>query len=92
MWLRLNKSFFRLDKDIYIGSVYIPPEGSSYVYDGIYEEIQQDILALPENYEILLVGDYNARTTTRTHFIFSSGGSDGELNFFFQLMLLLFIR
>ena len=70
VWLRLKKSFFRFDKDIYIGSVYIPPEGSSYVYDGIYEEIQQDILAFPENSEILLLGDYNARTSTRTDFIF----------------------
>ena len=79
MWLRLKKSFFRFDKDIYIGSVYIPPEGSSYVYDGIYEEIQQDMLTFPENSEILLVGEYNARTSTCTDFIFSSGGSDGEL-------------
>ena len=71
MWLKLNKSFFRFDKDIYIGSVYIPPEGSSYAYDGIYEEIQQDILAFPEGSEILLVGyQYNARTSTRTDFIF----------------------
>ena len=70
VWLKLNKSFFRLDKDIYIGSVYIPPEWSSYVCNGIYEEIQQDILAFPESSEILLVGDYNARTSTRTAFIF----------------------
>ena len=40
VWLRLNKSFFGLDKDIHIRNVYIPPEGSSYVYDGIYQEIQ----------------------------------------------------
>ena len=39
-WQKLNKSFFKVERDIDVGSVYIPPEGSPYVYDGMYEEIQ----------------------------------------------------
>ena len=78
VWLKLSKSFFKVERDIYVGSVYIPPEGSLYVYDGMYEEIQHDILAFPEDSEVLLVGDYNARTNTCADFI-SSGGNNGEL-------------
>ena len=83
----MSKSFFMVERDIYVGSVYIPPEGSSvyispegspYVYDGMCEEIQQDILAFPEDPEVLLVGDFNARTNTCADFI-SSGGNNGEL-------------
>ena len=32
VWLKLNKPFFVVERDIYVGSVYIPPEGSSYWY------------------------------------------------------------
>ena len=64
--------------NIYVGSVYIPPEGSLYVYDRMYEEIQQDILSFPEDSGVLLVGDYNARTNTCADFI-SSGGNNGEV-------------
>ena len=64
--------------NIYVGSVFIPPEASPYVYDGMYEEIQQDILAFPEDFAVLFVGDYNARTNTCAEFI-SSGGNNGEL-------------
>ena len=49
-----------------------------FMTDGMYEKIQQDILAFPEDSEVLLVGDYNARTNTCADFI-SSGGNNGEL-------------
>ena len=29
IWCKLDKNFFRYDNDVYIGNVYIPPEGSS---------------------------------------------------------------
>ena len=69
----MSKSFFMVERDIYVGSIYIPHEGSPYGYDGMYEEIQQDIL----DPEVLLVGDFNARTNTCADFI-SSGGNNGE--------------
>ena len=64
-----------VERGIYVGSVYIPPP---YVYDGMCEDFQQDMLAFPQDSEVLLVGDYNARTNTCADFI-SSGGNIGEL-------------
>ena len=34
-WLKLDKDFFKLRNDIYLANIYIPPEGSVYMYEDI---------------------------------------------------------
>ena len=78
-WLKLDKDFFKLRNDIYLANIYIPPEGSVYMYEDVYHLIQNDILSFPADTKILAVGDYNARTNMKLDFISSPGGCDGEL-------------
>ncbi len=60
VWLRLCKLFFNLPHNIYIGAVYIPPEGSPY-FDNTFSILEKDISQLSTDGQILLMGDFNAR-------------------------------
>ena len=59
--LSLKKEYFSLPKDIYLGNVYIVPEGSSYLNDDVFHLIKQDIAKLFSDAQVLICGDYNAR-------------------------------
>ena len=65
VWWKLEKSFFNLKKDIYVCSVYIPPQNSKCSKDNgencPYVEIQKDILKFKKLGDIILIGDFNAR-------------------------------
>lgn len=71
-WLRFDKHFFNLQSDLYLCAVYIPPENSSYTqklnYD-ILETIEKDVLNFKTKGEILICGDFNARTGSELDFI-----------------------
>ena len=63
---KLDKSFFNLEKDIYVCSVYIPPSNStfcsSYKGNDPFDELQQQISFYSRKGDIILNGDFNART------------------------------
>ena len=65
VWWKLEKGFFNLKKDIYVCSVYIPPQNSKYSKDNGQNcpsvEIQKDILKFKKLGDIILMGDFNAR-------------------------------
>ena len=65
VWWKLENSLFNLKKDIYVCSVYIPPQNSKYSKDNgencPYVEIQKDILKFKKLGDIILMGDFNAR-------------------------------
>ena len=58
---------------VLFGSIYIPPESSSYTNICIFGSIENDIVSLnPENtcnYNICLLGDFNAHTSNAEDFI-----------------------
>ena len=58
---------------VLFGSIYIPPESSSYTNISIFGSIENDIVSLnPENtcnYNICLLGDFNAHTSNTEDFI-----------------------
>ena len=63
-WLRLDKNFFNLDRDIYVCLLYIVPQSSPYFAQmdiNVLDTIEQDI---NEKYhdkgDIILMGDFNA--------------------------------
>ena len=64
-WLKLNKNFFNIKLDLYICAVYDPPPSSTYSLrqqiDPL-EKIEEDIIAYSKKGNIMLVGDFNART------------------------------
>ena len=72
VWWKLDKSFFKMSHDIYICSVYVPPQNSSReLRTNIdhFECLQEKIYKFGTLGKILLCGDFNARTGTLNDFI-----------------------
>ena len=69
IWFKLRKQVFSLRNDIYLGNVYIVPEGSTHSNNDVFNVIMDDIAKFPLNAKILLCGDYNARTGTESDVI-----------------------
>ena len=64
-WLKLSKTFFGFQNDLYVCFVYIAPANSSYVVRtniDILSLLEKDILKYSNNGDILIAGDTNART------------------------------
>ena len=65
LWFTVKNSLFH--ELVLFGSIYIPPESSSYTNISIFGSIENDIVSLnPEstcNHKICLLGDFNAHTS-----------------------------
>ena len=61
-WISLDSSILQLDKDVLIGGIYVPPEGSEYVNRECFEDITNDMVSLNDNKYVLLLGDFNGHT------------------------------
>ena len=64
LWCKLDKTFFNFTEDLYICSVYIPPEYSSRekrLGKDHFKRLTENILKIKSE-NIILVGDFNART------------------------------
>ena len=72
-WVKMNKDFFGLSKDLYICVMYFPPCASAYTkrleYD-ILDILDKDITKFKDHGDILLCGDLNARTGSQPDAIF----------------------
>ncbi|XP_071177865.1 uncharacterized protein [Mytilus edulis] len=65
IWLKLDRTFFGFQEDLYICFVYNPPENSSYYRKldyNILEMIENDIVKYSQSGKIMIAGDLNART------------------------------
>ena len=66
-WLKFDKKYFHLQSDLYLCALYFPPANSSYTkhlhYD-ILELIEKDLLNYKEKGDVMICGDFNARTGT----------------------------
>ena len=66
MWNKLCKNFFNLQKDVYVGLVYISPAGSAYSARNIdlFDQLERDIAKHSEHGSCFICGDFNARSLT----------------------------
>ena len=81
VWFKLSREYFNIQNYIYLGNVYIVPEGSRYWNDDIFDRIKDDISQFPDNVKILICGDYNARTGTLSDIVGNTlNGTDKGLN------------
>lgn len=72
LWIKLDKTFFNLSKDLFISTIYISPEKSSYNVSGIedtYEQLLADVTKYSRIGHIMVQGDVNAYTNTKPDFI-----------------------
>jgi exonuclease III len=74
-WLKLDKSFFQLKKDIYLCTLYLVPQSSPYLTKmelNVLETIERDLIEkYSEKGDIILMGDFNARTGSEEDLIIS---------------------
>ena len=75
IWLKLNKTFFGFDKDIFLCGIYIPPV-CSFHYNNEYENLEKEIKTLSKDGSILLMGDFNSRTSCSTDFILNDNNNE----------------
>ena len=72
VWWKLDKSFFKMTHDIYICTVYIPPQNSSReirIDTDHFERLQEKIYKFAGLGKVLLCGDFNARIGSLDDFI-----------------------
>ena len=67
VWIKLVKSFFNLQKDIFLGIIYFSPEnssGNSQDLNDLYRTLLGDIEKYSSQGDIIVQGDFNAYTNT----------------------------
>jgi len=72
VWLKLEKSFFELQEDIYLCIAYVPPQDSTYskgLEQGILDQIETDIFKYKKVGATILMGDINARVGNNNDYI-----------------------
>ena len=73
VWVKLNKIFFGLEKDVFLGAIYIPPKNSTYYNSHIggcpFDELEKDISKFSGDGAIILAGDFNARTANKLELV-----------------------
>ena len=80
-WVVLKKSFFRFPRDIYLACIYIVPEGSTNSTHDAFDLIFEQIIKIPNGNDVILCGDYNARTGSMVDLdINFTNRTNGDLN------------
>lgn len=72
IWLQLNKTFFNLDKHIYLCMAYISPDNSTYSRkddEDSLSPLEKDIAKFQKDGNIMILGDLNARTGNKSDHI-----------------------
>ena len=75
LWCRIDCTILNQTKDIFVCGVYIPPEMSPYFDEEIFEELENDILNFSKKGNIMLLGDFNARTSNLKDFVSKEGNT-----------------
>ena len=81
VWLKLDKIYFGLEKDIYLGITYIVPENSPIhaLYDvDLFQTLEEDVFFFSEKGDVFLTGDLNARSGNKRDFIEILNGRSDE--------------
>lgn len=68
MWVRLDKNVFNFERDVYLGIIYLRPADAK-TRDTYFDGLEQDITKYRVLGDIVLSGDFNARTGTAPDFI-----------------------
>ena len=82
VWFEIKKNTFDNEKPIALGIVYLPPESSVHNQnkDDYFVTLEQDLLNLQPSFDILLMGDFNARVGGLDDREMRVIGSDAHLN------------
>ena len=71
-WLRLNKQFFKIDTDIFVGVVYVSPRNSTYSSRQnieTWDVLEKEVEKFMGDGKIILLGDFNTRIGDKSDFV-----------------------
>ena len=68
LWVKIDKEYFGLLKDLYICACYIPPSSSSH-YDDDFIKLESEISQFSNTGNLLIIGDLNSRIAEFPDFI-----------------------
>ena len=80
--LKLDKNYFKLDKDTYLLFVYCSPANSSYITrTGLdtFPDLEEQLANLENDSEKIVLGDLNVRTGSKLDYIENEDNSDLDL-------------
>lgn len=63
LWCKISKTITSSNNDLYLCGVYIPPENSHYFDCEIFDNLENDIIYFSTKGNIMILGDFNARTS-----------------------------
>jgi hypothetical protein len=66
---KLSKNSIRIQQNVYICALYIPPMNSPYALEQPFELLERDIAEMCEEGEVLIMGDTNGRTGSKKDYI-----------------------
>lgn len=71
MWAKFDKNYFNLERDMYVGTVYVSPVSGAFckTSDNIIEILEGDVAKYKPKGDIFICGDINARTGELVDFI-----------------------
>lgn len=75
LWCKISKNNLNSDLDLYFCGVYIPPENSTYFENEIFDELEDDLVSFSNKGNVMLLGDFNARTSKQEDFVSKEGSN-----------------
>ena len=83
LWVKIDKSAFHLNEDLYCGIVYVPPSDSRFYTNDESARFEAEITSMCiEHKYVLLNGDFNARSKNCADYV----DADDFLTQFFNTM------
>ena len=76
LWVKLSRNFTHRQKEIYIGVLYLSPANSSYIQRqdmDVFSLLENEVAKYAQLGDILLMGDFNARTACENDYINNDG-------------------
>ncbi len=74
LWIKVNQKVIRMPFNLMIGTIYLPPENSSYTKSNLvdnYRILEKEILKYKQQGKVLLCGDFNSRVGNMQDYIHS---------------------
>ena len=75
LWCQIDKSVLGSPQDLFICGVYIPPGNSPYFDDEIFNNLESDVAYFSTKDNIMLLGDFNARTSKIEDYVSKEGNT-----------------
>ena len=79
IFIKLDKNFFSFKRDIIVSFMYCVPDGSSFQirtqFDP-YDDLEEKISNLGDEYDLVCMGDFNARTALKPDYILDEDNSN----------------